>query len=65
MTIILKKLSNEVTRMLTKLTFHFITFAILTFSTHAISTQVSQAQIEQFKKLPASQQQALAKKYGS
>jgi len=51
--------------MLTKLTFHFITFAILTFSTHAISTQVSQAQIEQFKKLPASQQQALAKKYGS
>ena len=34
------------------------------FSTQAFSYQVSQAQIEQFKKLPPSQQQALAKSMG-
>ena len=39
-----------------------ITLFTLSFS--SLSAQVSQQQIEQFKKLPASQQQALAKKMG-
>ena len=64
MIIITKKLFNKLTQVLTKFTFHFVAFSILTFSTHAISYQVSQAQIEQFKKLPPSQQEALAKSMG-
>jgi len=38
--------------------------AVLTFSTSIFATQISQAQIEQFKKLPKSQQQALASSMG-
>ena len=59
-----QKLFNKFIQMLTKFTFHFVVFSILIFSTQAFSYQVSQAQIEQFKKLPASQQQALAKSMG-
>lgn len=61
---ITKKLFNKLTLVLTKFTFHFVAFSILIFSTQAFSYQVSQAQIEQFKKLPPSQQQALAKSMG-
>jgi polysaccharide export outer membrane protein len=61
---ITKKFFNKFTQVLVKFTLHFITFSILTFSTQAISYQVSQAQIEQFKKLPLSQQKALAKSMG-
>ena len=61
---ITKKLFNKFTQVLSKFTFYFVSFSILTFSTHAISYQVSQAQIEQFKKLPPSQQQMLAKSMG-
>ncbi|MFT7006907.1 MAG: polysaccharide export outer membrane protein [Colwellia sp.] len=61
---ITKKYFNKLSKVLVKFTLHFITFSILTFSTQAISYQVSQAQIEQFKKLPPSQQKALAKSMG-
>ncbi|NQY88446.1 MAG: SLBB domain-containing protein [Colwellia sp.] len=64
MIMITKKLFNKLTLVLTKFTFHFVAFSILIFSTQAFSYQVSQAQIEQFKKLPPSQQQALAKSMG-
>ncbi len=50
----LKKFSSALT----------IAFLALTFSAQAFSAQVSEAQIEQFKKLPPSQQQALAKSMG-
>jgi len=43
-------------------TLFILIFAVLT--TQSIAAQVSQAQIEQFKKLPPSQQQALAKSMG-
>jgi polysaccharide export outer membrane protein len=64
MIMITKKYFNKLSKVLVKFTLHFITFSILTFSTQAISYQVSQAQIEQFKKLPPSQQKALAKSMG-
>ena len=64
MTIITNKFFEKCTQVLTKFTHFFIAFLFLTFSTQAISYQVSQAQIEQFKKLPVSQQQALAKSMG-
>ncbi len=55
---------NKTTPLFTQFTFYLVTLFVLIFSTQASSTQVSQAQIEQFKKLPASQQQALAKSMG-
>jgi polysaccharide export outer membrane protein len=64
MTIITNKFFGSFSQIAMKFTHFFITFLLLTFSTQAISYQVSQAQIEQFKKLPASQQQALAKSMG-
>ena len=55
----------KITQVLTKFTLHFVTLLMLVFSTQATSfQQVSAAQIEQFKKLPKSQQQALAKSMG-
>ena len=64
MTIITNKFFANFPQTSMKFTHFFITFLLLTFSTQAISYQVSQAQIEQCKKLPASQQQALAKSMG-
>jgi len=64
MIIITKKLFTKSTRILTKLVFQLVTLLILTFSIQAFSNQISQAQIEQFKKLPPSQQQMLAKSMG-
>jgi polysaccharide export outer membrane protein len=61
---ITKKYFNKLSKVLVKFALHFITFSILIFSTQALSYQVSQAQIEQFKKLPPSQQKALAKNMG-
>jgi polysaccharide export outer membrane protein len=61
---ITKKYFNKRSKVLVKFALHFITFSILIFSTQALSYQVSQAQIEQFKKLPPSQQKALAKSMG-
>ena len=64
MIMITKKYFNKLSKVLVKFALHFITFSILIFSTQALSYQVSQAQIEQFKKLPPSQQKALAKSMG-
>lgn len=50
---------------LTKYSLALLLFSYLTaFFNLSFATQVSQAQIEQFKRLPASQQQALAKSMG-
>ncbi len=64
MIITTKKIVNKLSQVLTKITFPLITFSAIAFSIQAFSYQVSQAQIEQFKKLPPSQQQALAKSMG-
>ncbi|MBL4941366.1 MAG: SLBB domain-containing protein [Colwellia sp.] len=45
-------------------TLTLFTLVLVTFFTPSVAAQVSQAQIEQFKKLPPSQQQALAKSMG-
>ena len=47
-----------------KITFALFTLVLVVFITPSFAAQVSQAQIEQFKKLPPAQQQALAKSMG-
>ncbi len=47
-----------------KITLAFLTIVLLAFPYLSFAAQVSQAQIEQFKNLPPSQQQALAKSMG-
>jgi len=57
---------SYITKFLSVFTFALFisSLSAVIFNTQAIAAQVSQAQIEQFKKLPASQQQALAKSMG-
>jgi len=52
------------TKKITFALFILFTLVIVAFITPSFAAQVSQAQIEQFKKLPPSQQQALAKSMG-